>query len=104
MDTEGTLTGRMESEMELLRRHLEMLKTISQEEPIGIISLSSRLGIPQHRVRYSLRVLEAEGLIKPTSKGAVISGELDDIKSRLTQLLDGICDKSSSMKKTIENL
>ena len=47
-----------------------MLKVVSEKEPIGIIKLSEKLDMPQHKVRYSLRLLEQEGVVEATNRGA----------------------------------
>ncbi|MEA2053940.1 MAG: hypothetical protein U9O96_02305 [Candidatus Thermoplasmatota archaeon] len=54
----NSLMGRVLSEFYLLERHIKMLKLIVNEEPIGIIKLSENTGLPEHKVRYSPRVLE----------------------------------------------
>jgi predicted transcriptional regulator len=61
----SVLTSKIETEIELLQRHVAMLKAIMDNEPIGIIRLSEMLEHPQHKVRYSLRILEQEGLPRP---------------------------------------
>ena len=50
----SVLTSKIEAEIELLQRHVQMLKAIMDNEPIGIIRLSEMLRHPQHKVRYSL--------------------------------------------------
>ena len=65
------LTDGVESELELLERHIIILKVVIQNGPIGIMRMSEVTGIPNHRVRYSLRVLEQESLIIPSTSGAV---------------------------------
>src|SRR6266566_2866305 len=55
-----------------------MLKAIMENQPIGIIRLSELLNFPQHKVRYSLRILEQEGLIKPSPEGAVTTDRLEE--------------------------
>jgi hypothetical protein len=57
MKGNSVLTSKIESEIELLQRHVQMLKAIMDNEPIGIIRLSELLVYPQHKVRYSLRIL-----------------------------------------------
>src|SRR5207237_1039593 len=47
-----------------------MLKAIMENQPIGIIRLSELLNFPQHKVRYSLRLLEQAGLITSSPEGA----------------------------------
>ncbi len=65
------LTGRIQHELELLKRHVIVLKKVMESGPIGIMKLSTETGIPDHLVRYSLRVLEQQGLIEPSMQGAV---------------------------------
>ncbi len=65
------LTGRVQHELELLKRHIIVLKKVKESGPIGIMKLSLETGIPDHLVRYSLRVLEQQGLIAPSTQGAV---------------------------------
>jgi predicted transcriptional regulator len=85
------------NEVKLLKRHFLILKLVRENEPIGILRLSELSGIPQHRVRYSLRILEQKGVIKPSSKGAVstkraaralesLPGELRNISKKLNEI------------------
>ena len=71
---EGTsIFDRAFEEIELIGRHIEMLRVTKEMQPIGIIRLSEVLGMPKHKVRYSLRLLEKEGLIIATNEGATVS-------------------------------
>ena len=65
------LTGVIETELEILKRHIHMLKVLQDNQPMGIIKLSELTKDPQHMVRYSLRILEQDGLIEPSAHGAV---------------------------------
>ena len=65
-----------------------MLKTIKENEPIGIIRLAELLGHPQHKVRYSLRILEQEGLIVPSPDGAVTTEKFDEFMKDIDRLLE----------------
>ncbi len=65
------LTGRVQHELELLKRHVIVLNKVIESGPIGIMKLSLETGIPDHLVRYSLRVIEQQGLIAPSTQGAV---------------------------------
>ena len=84
------LTDGVESELELLERHIVILRVVIQKGPIGIMKMSEETGIPNHRVRYSLRVLEQESLIIPSTSGAVATDEakkfIMDLKSVITRL------------------
>lgn len=75
---ENALTSKLEKELDILKRHIQILKIIKQEEPIGIIRLSEITNFPHHKVRYSLRILEDEGIIEPSVEGAVILHKTDE--------------------------
>jgi predicted transcriptional regulator len=93
----SALTSKIESEVKLLERHVAMLKAIIENQPIGIIRLSELLNVPQHKVRYSLRILEQEGLIKPSPEGAVTAEKLQEFLDYLKTVLD-------SMTATVQQL
>ncbi len=97
MKGSSVLTSKIESEIELLQRHVQMLKAIMDNEPIGIIRLSELLVYPQHKVRYSMRILEQEGLIKPSPEGAVTTDKLKIFMEQLKVILD-------DMEKTVKEL
>ncbi len=65
-----------------------MLKAIMENQPIGIIRLSELLKHPQHKVRYSLRILEQEGLIRPSPDGAMTTEKLQEFLDQLKRILD----------------
>lgn len=90
----GSLTKGFEEELELLGRHIRMLQFVEKHGPVGIIKLSKLLGVPRHKVRYSLRILEKAGFIAPSTQGAratekvpqfldQIEGLVQDVKRRL---------------------
>jgi len=71
------LTNVIETELDILKRHIKVLKVLKENEPAGIIKLSELTKHPQHMVRYSLRILEQEGLIEPSPQGAVTTNNLE---------------------------
>jgi predicted transcriptional regulator len=97
MKGRSVLTSKIESEIDLLQRHVTMLKAIMNHEPIGIIRLSELLNVPQHKVRYSLRILEQEGLIQPSPEGAITTDKLQPFLDHLKETLD-------SMSRTVKEL
>jgi len=99
---QGMLIGKLESELELLQRHVNMLKTIKANQPIGIIRLSELLGQPQHKVRYSLRVLEQEGLIAPSLDGAVLTEKANEFFPQLKELLNQIGELVKSITESVD--
>jgi predicted transcriptional regulator len=96
------LTGRIEAELELLQRHVLMLKAVMDHQPIGIIRLSEITGYPQHKVRYSLRVLEQEGLIEPSPQGAIVTAKVHEFLPKLRGLLTSMTDVVGQLRKAIE--
>ena len=95
------LTGVIETELEILRRHVNVLKTLQENQPMGIIKLAELTDYPQHMVRYSLRMLEHEGVVEPSSKGAVTTDEVPKTLHSLKNALNGI---SKTVDKVIAAL
>ncbi|MFQ5837734.1 MAG: hypothetical protein ACE5HJ_03010 [Thermoplasmata archaeon] len=91
----------MRSELQLLQRHVALLKAVMENEPIGIIRLSEMAGYPQHKVRYTLRVLEQEGLIKPSPEGAVTTDDLSPFLAKLKVLLGEMIDTVKQLKESL---
>src|SRR3990170_4790649 len=101
MARKSVLASKVEQEVKLLQRHVSMLKAIVENQPIGIIRLSEMMNYPQHTVRYSLRILEQEGLIKPSADGAVTTDRLDDFLDYLKGMLDEVADTVQDLRKQI---
>ena len=66
------------AELELIDRHLSVLRQVVENGPIGILRLADATGMQVHKVRYSLRILEQKGLIKPSPQGAVVGDNFDE--------------------------
>ncbi len=101
MARRSALTSKIEAEVKLLQRHVAMLKAIMENQPIGIIRLSELLNFPQHKVRYSLRILEQEGLIKPSPEGAVTTDKLEEFLDYLKGVLDSMSTTVVGLRKTL---
>jgi len=98
----SALTSKIETEIDLLQRHVAMLKAIMDNEPIGIIRLSEMLKYPQHKVRYSLRILEQEGLIEPSPDGAVTTEKIQDFLDHLKEILETMSATVNELRDSIE--
>ena len=98
----SVLTSKIEAEVELLERHVVMLNAIRRHEPIGIIRLAELLSIPQHKVRYSLRILEQEGLINPSPEGAITTEKLSEFYERVVPILDRMEGTVGKLKVQLE--
>ena len=86
----------------MLERHLQVLRMVIENEPIGIVKMSNETGYPHHKVRYSLRVLEEENLIEPSSQGAITTDRTQEFVEDLDGKVDEIIAKLETMK--IEDL
>lgn len=96
------LTNVIETEIDILKRHIHILKTVQKHQPMGIIKLSELTNYPQHMVRYSLRILEQDGLIEPSTQGAVTTEKVEKTISNLKKILEEISKTVEEIKKTIE--
>lgn len=80
---------RLQRQLEKEQCDLAVLATVIREEPIGIVRLSEETGVPEHKVRYSLRMLENDELIEPTQQGATTP---DDVAERVRDINEGLDD------------
>jgi predicted transcriptional regulator len=94
-DGPAELTDRIEEELELLSRNVDILERLSRSPPTGIIRLSEALRLPIHKTRYSLHLLEREGVIQPSADGAVVTDRarefwlsLHESLGRMSELID----------------
>ncbi len=71
---------------------------VIENEPIGIVKMSNETGYPHHKVRYSLRVLEEENLIEPSSQGAITTDHTGEFVDDLDEKLEDTVDKLRSMR------
>ena len=96
------LTSVIETELDILKRHISVLKTLQENQPMGIIKLSELTNYPQHMVRYSLRILEQDGLIEPSPQGAITTDQINSTMNTLKKTLDNIIKQSEELKKILE--
>jgi len=95
------LTSVIENELDILKRHVHVLKTLKENQPMGIIKLSELTNYPQHMVRYSLRILEQDGLIEPSPQGAVTTDEVKVTMNMLKKTLKNISKTSENLLKEL---
>lgn len=93
------MVERLTNQVEKEERDLRILRAVIESGPVGIVRLSEETGVPEHKVRYSLRMLENDGLIEPTQQGAVpaegieadvagINAEIEHLVGRLEDIGD----------------
>jgi predicted transcriptional regulator len=88
----------LEKEVDMLLRHFEVLQMVLEDEPIGIVKMSNETGYPHHKVRYSLRVLEEEQLIEPTSQGATTTDQASEFVAELDDNVENLSRTLKDMK------
>ena len=93
------LLGHIVTELELTERHLLVLKKVIEEAPIGILKLAEVTGMQNHKVRYSLRVLEQANLIKPSAQGAVPGDAVPKFLEEFELELEKINEKVSRIRE-----
>lgn len=95
------LTESIKRELHLLERTIKILCLIENEQPIGINKISSKMNLPEHKVRYSLRMLQKENLIQPSPRGAQLTEKHDEFKGELRNLLNNINETACSLDEEI---
>jgi len=96
------LIDQLEQEVDMIERHLDVLRMVLENEPIGILKMSNETGHPHHKIRYSLRVLEEASLIEPTSQGAATTDETSEFVAGLDGRIDDITTTVEEM--CVENI
>jgi len=90
---ETSMVYRIEDEIETLDQHIQVLRTVSEMEPIGIREVSWSTGLESHHVRFSVRVLEQEELIEPSQKGLRATGQTEEFLSTFVDEIERIEEK-----------
>jgi predicted transcriptional regulator len=96
------MVERLTKQVEKERRDMRILKAVIDDSPIGIVKLSERTDIPEHKVRYSLRMLENDGLVEPTPNGAVPAGDLEQRAEHINEGLDRLVERLETLKASME--
>jgi len=96
------ITSVAEKELDLLSRHIDVLRSVKDHGPIGIIKLSKMTGQPQHMIRYSLRTLEKDGIITPSPQGAIITDRIHETLGTLESTLDEFTTTVQNLKKKLK--
>ena len=106
MDGEDITINKIEEDLNLLIRHIKMLRVTKENQPIGIIRLSEMTDIPKHKIRYSLRLLEKDGVIAPSPGGAIVTDKYEsymrDILEYMSKLRDSVTIVEGMLKDALE--
>lgn len=79
-------------------RDLQVLEAVLEHQPIGITRIARETDIDEHKARYSLRMLENDGLIEPTPDGAVATEDVGERVREINGGLDDLIDQMESLK------
>ena len=93
------MLDKIRSEVELVGRHLRVVRTVAENQPIGIMKLAELTGLPAHRVRYSLKVLEGQGDIQASPAGAMVTETAKKRMETLDLEIDSIIALLETMRK-----
>lgn len=99
---ENNLTRKVQKELAILKRHVQILNHIKSEGPIGIIRLSEKTGIPHHKVRYSLRILEDNEIIQPTAEGAILVPRDDDYRVQFRDVVTAMVQELTGINEELK--
>ena len=94
---------RLATQLSKEERDLRVLAAVIENQPIGIVRLSKETGIDEHKVRYSLRMLESDELIEPTPDGAVPVADIQERVTEINEGLDGLIERIHSLKASSES-
>lgn len=97
MDEQDVTINKIEEDLNLLIRHIKMLRVTKENQPIGIIRLSEMTDTPKHKIRYSLRLLEKDGVIAPSSDGAVVTDKYESY-------MEGILRYMSKLRSSVDSV
>ena len=92
------MISRLERQLGKEERDLRVLEAVMEHQPIGITRLAQETGVDEHKARYSLRMLENDGLIEPTPDGAVTTDDVADHVEGVNAGLDDLIERVESLK------
>lgn len=90
---------RLAEQVDKEARDLAVLRTVIEQGPIGIVRIAEATDIDQHKVRYSLRMLENDGLVDPTPAGAVPAEEVAAAVVDMNEGIDHLIERVESIRE-----
>ncbi len=91
-----------EREVGLFSRHIQILSLVYRKSPIGILRLSRATGLPMHKVRYSLKILESEGIIEAKPAGAIPTEISETFMKNLQEMVTRFKAEFDALEKSIQ--
>lgn len=102
MTEESNLFKELKETLEPVKRHIKIIEALMNDQPAGIIKISNSTGIPDHKIRYSLRILEKDGIISPSKDGAILTPEFIENKEKIVEEAKEILDSFESLYSEIK--
>lgn len=90
---------RLENQLSKEERDLRVLAAVLAHQPIGITRIADETGIDEHKARYSLRMLENDGLVEPTPDGAVPAADVDEHVESINAGIDGLVSRMDDLRE-----
>ncbi|KAA8922002.1 transcriptional regulator [Thermoplasma sp.] len=92
------------NDMETLKRHISVIDVLLKEQPIGIIKLAQETGIPEHKIRYSLRILEQENIISPSREGAILTPDFIEHKDQIISDAEKTVEEANAILEQVKKM
>ncbi|WP_010917581.1 transcriptional regulator [Thermoplasma volcanium] len=92
------------NDMDTLKRHISVINVLLREQPIGIIKLSQETGIPEHKIRYSLRILEQENIISPSREGAILTPDFIEHKEQIIADAEKVLEEATKIAEDVRKM
>ncbi len=103
-DTGSNLFSEVEGCLDTLKRHISVIKSLLMEQPKGIIKISQETSLPEHKIRYSLRMLEKQHIITPSKEGAILTPEFIASREELVNLAKKFKEQAQSIYDELNGL
>ncbi|MHB1493485.1 MAG: transcriptional regulator [Thermoplasmataceae archaeon] len=100
-DKANILFKEIDENLDTVRRHLSIVQTLLKDQPAGIIKISKLTGLADHKIRYSLKILEKDGIVIASKEGAMLSPEFIQDKDSIVDQSSKILKKCSALNKQI---
>lgn len=97
-------TDRLSNQIEKESRDLAILEAVIENGPIGIVRLADETDIPQHKVRYSLRMLEDADLVTPTPQGAIPADNIDERVEEINAGIDQLIERLEELHDVLPSV
>lgn len=94
----GDMIDNLGDEVDMIDRHLSVLRLIIECEPIGAIKISSKTSYPRHKIRHSLDVLKENDIIEPSDYGSLTTEQTHEFINNINYELDNIKHRVNAIK------